>query len=256
MRNIFTICQRELRSYFASPVAYGVMAFFAFLAGIFFFAIVTAFVRYSLTSQMGRGAPPLDVNEIVIRQFLMNIAVINIFLLPMLTMRLFAEEKRSGTIELLATSPIRDIEIILGKWLAAVLLYALLLAISMLDVALLFAFGHPDIRPILVGYLGLLLQGGALIAIGTFISALTKNQIIAGVGTFATALVLWIIEWLTTSQTGVWAKIVGYLSIVQHFEPSFSKGVLDTKDIVFYVSMIVLGLFLTSRALESLRWRA
>lgn len=254
MRNIITICQRELRSYFASPVAYGVMAFFAFLAGIFFFAIVQAFVRYSIQAQMGRPMP-LDVNEMVIRQFLMNIAVINIFLLPMLTMRLFAEEKRSGTIELLATSPVRDIEIIIGKWLAAVLLYALLLAISLIDVALLFAYGHPDIRPVLVGYLGLLLQGSALIALGTFISSLTKNQIIAGVGAFATALVLWIIEWLTNSETGVWAKVVGYLSIVQHFEPSFSKGVLDTKDIVFYISMIVLGLFLTSRSLESLRWR-
>lgn len=257
MRNVLTICQRELKSYFASPIAYGVMAFFAFLAGIFFFAIVQGFVRYSMQAQMmGRGTPPLDVNEIVIRQFLLNIAVINIFLLPMLTMRLFAEEKRSGTIELLATSPVRDSEIILGKWLSAMALYALLLVISLLDISLLFAFGKPDLRPVLVGYLGLLLQGGALLAIGTFISSLTRNQIIAGVGTFAVALVLWIIEWLTTSETGVIAKVIGYLSIVQHFEPSFSKGVLDTKDIVFYLSLIVLGLFLTSRSLESLRWRA
>jgi ABC-2 type transport system permease protein len=170
-------------------------------------------------------------------------------------MRLFAEEKRSGTIELLATSPVRDIEVILGKWLAALVLYASALAISALSVATLYMYGKHDQAPILTGYLGLLLQGGSLLAIGTFISTTTKNQIIAAFATFAVCLMLWVLDWVSTFETAAWAKVVAYLSVITHFDP-FAKGVLDTKDIIFYLSMIFFGLFLTARSMESLRWRA
>jgi len=203
---------------------------------------------------MGRGAP-MDVNEYVIRPLLTNASVIGLFLIPMITMRLYAEEKRSGTIELLMTSPVRDLEIVLGKWLAALVMYASILAVSGINIAVLYAFGRPDLKPIVVGFLGLLLQGGCLLAIGTFISTLTKNQIIAGGATFAVCLMLWVLDWVSAYDQSAWAKIVSYLSVVTHFEP-FSKGVVDTKDIIFYLSMIFFGLFLTTRSMESLRWRA
>jgi ABC-2 type transport system permease protein len=244
-----------MKSYFVSPIAYGLMAFFAAISGYFFYIATAIFVSRGMEMQMmGRGMP-MDLNEWVIRPLLMNISVIGLFLIPMISMRLFAEEKRSGTIELLATSPVRDIEIILGKWTAALLMYACILGISALNVCLLFLYGNPDWKPVLVGYLGLLLQGGCLLAIGTFISTTTRNQIVAGVATFAVCLLLWVLDWVSAYETANWAKVVSYLSVVTHFEP-FAKGVLDTKHAVFYVSMIFLGLFMTSRSLESLRWRS
>src|SRR5947208_14037979 len=153
MRNVITIYQKEIKSYFASPIAYGLMAFFALLAGYFFYIYIAMFVARSMESQMFGRPQPMDLNEWIVRPILMNISVIGLFLIPMITMRLFAEEKRSGTIELLVTSPIQDLEIILGKWLAAVTLYAAILGLSALNLAMLFMYGKPDWRPLLVGYL-------------------------------------------------------------------------------------------------------
>lgn len=255
MSNVLTIFRKELNSYFNSPIAYLVMAFFGLISGYFFYVYVAMFVSRGMESQMmGRGMP-MDVNEWVIRPLLSNVSVVGLFMIPMITMRLFAEEKRSGTIELLATSPVRDIEVILGKWLAAVTLYASVLAISALSVATLFLYGKPDLAPIVTGYLGLLLQGGALLAIGTFISTTTKNQIIAAFATFAVSLLLWVLDWVSSFETAAWAKVIAYMSVITHLDP-FAKGVLDSKDIIFYVSVIFLGLFLTARSMESLRWRA
>lgn len=255
MNNIWVICKKELNSYFVSPIAYGLMAFFALVAGFFFYSAMAIFVQRSMESQMmGRGFP-MSVNEWVIRPVLSNVSVIGLFLIPMITMRLFAEEKRTGTYELLATSPVRDYEIILGKWIAALMMYACILAVSLVDIFILFAYGQPDWKPMLVGYLGLLLQGGCLLAIGTLISNTTRSQIVAGVATFAICLLLWVLDWVSAFETAAWAKVVSYLSVLTHFEP-FSKGVIDSKDVIFYVSMIFLGLFLTARVMESERWRA
>jgi len=255
VKNILIICKKELKSYFASPIAYLLMAIFAVIFGFFFYSATAIFVVRGMESQMmGRGMP-MDVNEWVIRPLLMNASVVGLFLIPMITMRLFAEEKRSGTIELLMTSPVRDSEIILGKWLAALIMYMCVLAISAINIGILFMYGKPDWKPILMGYLGLLLQGGCLLAIGSFISTTTRNQIIAGGATFAVCLLLWVLDWVSAYEQAAWAKVISYLSVVTHFEP-FSKGVLDTKDVVFYVSMIFFGLFLTARSMESLRWRA
>jgi ABC-2 type transport system permease protein len=255
MKNIWIICRKELKGYFASPIAYGLMALFGLIAGYFFYVSVAIFVTRGMESQMTGRSFPMDVNEWVVRLVLMNVSVIGLFVIPMITMRLFAEEKRSGTIELLMTSPVRDSEIIFGKWLAAMIMYACVVGMSALQMSLLFLYGKPDWKPMLVGYLGLLLQGGCLLAVGTFISTLTRNQIIAGTATFAICLLLWVFEWVSAYETAAWAKVLSYLSVVTHFEP-FAKGVLDTKDVVFYASMIFLGLFLTARAMESLRWRA
>jgi ABC-2 type transport system permease protein len=255
MKNILLICQKELKSYFASPIAYAVMAIFGLIFGWVFFNASRDFIRFSFQSQMMGGGGSTNVNDQIIRPLLGFAGTIMLFLVPMITMRLFAEEKRTGTIELLLTSPIKDIEIILGKWLGAVLLYLCVLLMSMVNIALLFAWGKPDLKPVLVAYLGLLLQGAALLAIGALISTMTRNQIIAGIATFFVALLLWMLSWFTAYDSSAMAQVVNYLSIVTHFE-NFGKGVLDSKDVVFYLSMIFFSLFLTSRSLESLRWRS
>jgi len=253
--NILIICRKEMKSYFASPIAYLLMAIFGVIFGFFFYSATAFFVMRGMEMQMmGRGMP-MDVNEYVIRPLLSNASVIGLFLIPMVTMRLFAEEKRQGTMELLMTSPVRDVEVILGKFLAALGMYGCVLGMAAINLAILFIWGRPDWKPILAGLLGLLLQGASLLAVGSFISTTTRNQIIAGGATFATCLLLWVLDWVSAYETAGWAKVVSYMSIVQHFEP-FSKGVIDTKDVVFFVCLTFFGLFLTARSLESLRWRA
>jgi ABC-2 type transport system permease protein len=253
--NTFTIARKEIESYFRSPIAYGVMGFFALIAGYFFYASVRFFVARGMEMAMMGQSQPMDLNEYIVRPLLSNISVIALFLIPMITMRLFAEEKRSGTIELLLTSPLRDWEILLGKFLGAMALYSAMLGISFLSMLILFAYGKPDWRPLLVGYLGLLLQGAALLAIGTFISNCTKNQIVAGVAGFAVCLMLWILNWVSEFGTTIPERVLSYIAVTSHFE-SFAKGVLDLKDIVYYLSVIFVGLFLTARSMEALRWRA
>jgi len=255
MRNVWVILRKELRSYFVSPVAYLLLAMFAVIFGFFFWNILGFFVREGMESMMRGQTSPMNLNERVIRPLLSNISVVGLFLIPLITMRLFAEEKRTGTIELLATSPITDLQVILGKWMAAMILYGGMLLLGALNFVFLFRYGHPDWKPLAIGYLGLLLQAGALLALGTFISTLTKNQIIAGAVTFALSLLLYILEWVTGFDTSTSARVISYMSIITHFE-SFSKGLLDSKDAIFYVSLIFLGLFLTSRSMESLRWRS
>lgn len=255
MSNALAILRKELNSYFRSPIAYGVMFFFALIAGYFFYVAVVYFVQYSIQASMSGQSAPMSVNDSVVRPLLGNFSVVGLFVIPMIAMRLFAEEKRTGTIELLATSPVRDWEIIAGKWLAAMALYAATLAITLISMATLFIYGQPDWRPLLVGYLGLLLQGGTLLAVCAFISTTTKNQIIAGVGGFGVCLLLWVLGWMSSFQDSAAGKVVSYFSIVEHFD-SFSKGVLDSKDIVYYLSAIFIGLFLTARSLEAFRWRS
>jgi ABC-2 type transport system permease protein len=251
--NIFLICKKELKSYFASPIAYILKAFFGQVFGWAIYNATRDMARFSIQAQM--SGQPISVNEMVIRPLLGFASTIALFLIPMITMRTFAEEKSRGTIELLLTSPVNDVQIIVGKWLGAMLLYLCVLGMAILNLALIFAWGKPDIKPVLVGMLGLLLQGGALLGIGIFISTTTKNQIIAGGVTFFVCLLLWLLSWFTAYDTSATAQVVNYLSIVTHFE-NFNRGVLELKDVVFYLSMIFFSLFLTSRAMESLRWRA
>jgi ABC-2 type transport system permease protein len=255
MRNVLIICRKELRSYFVSPIAYILLAIFAFVMGFFFWNVLGYFVYLGIESQMRGQMYPMNVNEQVIRPLLSNMSVVGLFLIPLITMRLFAEEKRTGTIELLTTSPVTDLQVILGKWLAAVVMYGCMMLLSALNFAFVFKYGNPDWKPFAIAYLGLLLQAAALLAIGTFISTLTKNQIIAGAVTFAVCLLLWILEWVSGYETATWAQVLSYISVVTHYE-SFAKGVLDLKDAVYYVTLTFLGLFFTARSLESLRWRS
>jgi len=255
VKNIWLIYCKELRSYFSSPIAYVVMFLYAFIFGYFFYNAVDYFQRLAMRAQAMGQAFPMNINEIIMRPLLMNASVVGLFLIPMICMRLFAEEKRSGTIELLMTSPVRDIEVILGKWLAALALYAVILVVSAVNFTFLFVYGKPDWKPLLVGFLGLLLQGGALLAIGIFLSTLTRNQIIAGAASFCVFLLLWVLSWGSDFDSSTLSKVRGYLSVVTHLEP-FAKGLIDLKDVVYFLSAIFLGLFLTARSTESLRWRA
>ena len=255
MRNMWIICRKELRSYFVSPVAYLLLTMFAVIFGFFFWNSLGYFIFMGMEAQLRDEPTPMNVNEQIIRPLLANLSVVGLFFIPIITMRLFAEEKRTGTIELLATSPVRDGEIILGKWLAAVLLYLSMMLFSGLSFVYLFRYGNPDWKPLLIGYLGLLLQAGALLAVGTFISTLTRNQIIAGAATFGVCLLLWVLEWVSGFETATWARVLAYFSVIAHFE-SFAKGLIDTKDVIFYLSMTLLALFFTARSMESMRWRS
>ena len=255
MRNAWIICRKELRSYFVSPIAYAVIGLFALIFGFVFFIATRDFVNFSFRAQLMGGGGPSNVNDQIIRPLLGFAGTIGLFLIPLITMRLVAEEKRSGTIELLLTSPVHDLSIVLGKWMGAMILYLCALAVAGLNIALLFAWGKPDWRPVLVAYLGLILQAGCLLAIGTLVSTLTSNQIIAGGATFFVCLLLWMLNWYTAFDSSTSARVINYVSILTHME-NFSKGVLDLKDAVFYVTFIFFGLFLTLRQIESLRWRA
>jgi ABC-2 type transport system permease protein len=255
MRNIWIICRKELRSYFVSPIAYILLALFAIVFGFFFWNAVGIFVYEGIESQMRGGMFPMNLNEQLIRPLISNIAVIGLFLIPLISMRLFAEEKRMGTFELLATSPVRDFEMILGKWLAAMLLYGGMLLLTAVNFIWLFRYGNPDWKPLALAYLGLFLQAGVMLAIGIFISSLTRNQIIAGSVTFVVCLLLWVIGWVNEYDSTSVARVMAYLSVPTHFE-SFAKGLLSLKDAVFFVTAIFLGLFLTARSIESLRWRS
>jgi ABC-2 type transport system permease protein len=255
MRNIWIICRKELRSYFASPIAYILLTIFAVIFGFFFWNVLAIFVIEGMESQTRGQMSPMNINEQVVRPLLQNVSVIGLFFIPLITMRLFAEEKRTGTIELLVTSPVRDIEIVIGKWLAAMALYGCLLLFTAVNFAFLVRYGNPDWKPLAVGYLGLLLLAGGLLAIGTFISTLTKNQIVAGAVTFGVCLLLWVLEWVSGYDSSTWAHVLSYISVVTHFD-SFGRGVIDSKDTIFYATVIFLGLFFTVRSVESLRWRS
>ena len=257
MRNVWIICRKELRSYFVSPIAYLLLAMFAVIFGFFFWSIVQSFVLYGMEMQMRGQMMPMNINEEMIRPLLGNAGVVGLFLIPLITMRLFAEEKRNGTIELLATSPIQDFEMVLGKWLASLILYSGMLLLTALNLFWLFKYGNPDWKPLAIGYLGLLLQAGGLLAIGLFISTLTRNQIVAGGATFGVSLLLWVAGWVGGNgfDASTSSKVFSYLSLVTHYE-SFSKGLLASRDAVFYLTLIFFGLFLTVRSVESLRWRS
>jgi ABC-2 type transport system permease protein len=253
MRNIAAIAEREVNAYFASPIAFVLIGFFALLFGWFFYVPLAFFIQQS--SQMGMNpTQSLNINQMLVGPTLMNTTVIMLFLFPLITMRTYAEEKRSGTIELLLTSPITDVQIIIGKFLGAMLLYAAMLAVTLIHMAILFIFGDPEWKPIATGYLGLLLMGGCFLSLGLFISSLTKNQIVAAMATFAVFLMLWVINWISTFVGPTTQTVLQYLSLTEHFD-DFAKGIIDTKHVIYYLSFMAFGLFLTAKSVDSERWR-
>lgn len=251
----WAVFKKEIRLYFGSPIAYAVFTIFAVVAGWFFYSVFGWYVLVSMQAAMNpMMARDLSVTEGVLRPLFQNISVIMLLMMPILTMRLFAEEKKSGTIELLLTFPVRDGEVLVGKYLAALGIFAGMLSLT-LAYPVIIAWATPlEWGPLVTGYLGLLLQGTAFIAIGIFISSLTENQIVAAVATFGTLLIFWVISWASDSAGGVLGRVLSHLSITEHFD-SFAKGVIDTKDVIYYLNVTILSLFLTLRSLESKRWR-
>jgi ABC-2 type transport system permease protein len=255
MQNILAIWQRELRAYFVSPIAYVVLTVFLFLCGIFFYSMLNYAVQASMMQGQMGASQPMDVPGMVSRSFFGTTSVVLLFMIPMLTMGLFAEEKRRGTIELLLTTPVGNFQAMMGKYLASLTFLVIMLAGSGLTISSLFIYGDPEWKPILSGYLGLLLYGAALLSVGLFISTLTGNQIVAVVLTFGVILVLWLVDAFSGSAIGVTRDVLSYLSVIGHLD-DFIKGVIDTSHIIFYVTFAFVGLFLTYRSLESMRWKS
>ena len=252
---IWPIFKKEMRLYFTSPVAYVVVAIFALIAGYFFYSIFAFFTLASMQSMMNPAmARELNVTDSVMRPLFSNISVILLLLMPLVTMRQFAEERRSGTIELLLTYPVRDGAVLAAKYLAALALYGLMLVLTLLYPGIVVAFARLEWGPVATGYVGLLLMGSTFIAVGLFASSLTENQIVASITTFGILLILWIIGWSADYAGGAWGKVLQHLSILEHND-NFAKGVLDTKDVLYYANFIALALFLTLRSLEARRWK-
>ena len=255
MTNVWTITKKELRTYFTSPIAYVVFTVFLVLVGFFFYSIVSWFNSMSLQmSQNPQYYSQLNINRQVFTPLFHNMSIILLLMLPLLTMRLFSEEKKIGTEELLYTSPISVAQIILGKFIASLLVLLGMLGLTLVFVLLTFLFGNPEIMPLLTGYLGLFLMGAAFISLGIFFSALTENQIVSAILTFGSLLLFWIINWASASASGFLKDVLNYVSILQHFD-NLTQGILDTTDVVYYLSFAFFGLFITHAAIQSRRWR-
>ncbi len=258
MRNFYLIFKKELRSYFLSPVAYVVICIFLVLAGYFFYNILATFSMLSFEATqnplMAKQYNLLNITESVVRPLFGNISIIMLLMMPMLTMRLLAEEKKSGTIELLSTYPVKDLEIITGKFFAAVAIFAVMLALTIPCFILLSILGSPELGVIVSGYVGLLLMGAAFIALGLWTSSLTENQIIAAAFSFGALLVFWMMGFSVNFAGPRLGSILSYISFLPHLY-NFAKGVVDTEDLVYYFNFSIFCLFLTMRTLESKRWR-
>jgi len=250
------IWQREMKSYFVSPIAYVVLTVFLFLSGLIFFGNLTEVYQYTMSmAQTGQGTQPIDVPGYVTQSLFRTMTVILLFVLPMMTMALFSEEKKRGTIELLLTTPVGNFQALMGKYLASLTFLLILFAASAITLSPLFIYSRPDWGPILSGFLGLLLYGAALLALGVFISTLTENQIVSVIIAFGASLVLWFVSVFAASATGVAKEVINYLSVISHLD-DFIKGVIDTSHVIYYVTFAFVGLFLAYRSLESMRWKA
>ena len=280
MRNILAIAWREIRSYFTSPLAYVIIGIFLALSGYIFWAHLVRFSELCLRF----GSNPyflnqLNVNDMVIRPLFGSLGIIFLFMIPAVSMRLLAEERKTGTAELLFTSPVTTAQVVLGKYLGAAFLLLAMIGVTLsYPVLIMTSNASPDMKPTLVGYLGVFLMGLSFLGVGLLISSMTENQIIAGVGAFGVSLGLWILPWIAESATvtlaslmnsvtfGLWEKLhlglggptlgdlLNKMSFVDHLK-DFQKGLLDTEHVVFYLSVVFLSLFLTQRVVDSQRWR-
>jgi ABC-2 type transport system permease protein len=255
MKKIWTIASKDFRAYFTSPIAYIVIAGFLLIMGWMFFFNLSQFNLQSLQyKQFGMGQKGMSITEGIIRPLYGNMNVIFLFLVPFITMRLFAEERKQQTIQLLMTSPITLTEMVLGKFLSAFLLVATMLALTIVYPVILWIFGNPDKGPIITSYMGTLMLSSCYVAMGVLFSSMTENQIVAGALTFAAGLFFWLINWASQAAGPVASDILDYLSLIQHYN-NFSQGIIETSDIFFYLSFIGISLFLSHRVLDSYRWR-
>lgn len=235
MKNIWTIAMKDLKGYFISPIAYVVLTLFLIIAGYFFSVILFISKEASIVPSS------------------YNIVVTFLFLIPLICMKLFAEEKKSGTLEVLLTKPVRDTEVVLGKFLAAAFMLIIMLVLTGSYVGILANFGEVEVGPTITVYLGLFLIGLSFVSLGVFASSITKNQIIAAVLGFVFLLLMWLIN-SAASYIGSGGGILDYIALSTHFE-DFGRGVIDLRDVVFYLSFIVFFLFLSVKSIEVRKWR-
>ena len=256
MNKIAALYRRELSYYFQSPVAYAVTTLFLLLSGYFFYNLLGYFNLESMRAmQSPMQAGLLSLTSSVLAPLFGNMSSVLLLMLPLLTMRLFSEERRSGSAELLFTYPVSDTQVILGKFLAAVTVHGVMLAMTLPFMALLYHFANPETGPILSGYLGLFLMGVAFVAMGLFFSALSESQLVAGAMTFGCALLFLVIGWMTPFVSGATAAVLAQLSMVKHLD-GMARGVIDSNDLVFYLNLTVFFLFMCARVLDSARWRS
>lgn len=257
LTGVLTIFKRELRSYFTSPVAYAVIAGFLTLSGWLFFSLVGNFIRLR-SMMMATGQVhsniPLNLNVFVLTPFFLNLSFLLMFIVPLITMRLFAEERRDGTDELILTSPIEVGQLVAGKFLSAMGFVFIVLFMTLIYPTVLFIFGNPETGPLLSGYLGLILLSSSYISIGMFTSTLTKNQIIASSSCFLILILSYVIAWPAQTMEGRLRDVLYYLSLREHYI-RMAEGLMDTRDIVYFMSIIVIGILLTVKSVESWRWR-
>jgi len=258
VRNALTIAGKELRSYFVSPIAYVVLTGFLLLGGWFFFNLLSRFQFllgiYSAMRNNPEAQLRLNLNDFVIAPLLHNLSVVLVILVPVITMRSFAEEKRSGTYELLMTSPLSITEVVAGKFLGAFVFLLIMIGLTGVYPLILLLFGNPELGVIAAGYVGLLLIATAFVSVGLLTSSFTENQIIAAVSCLVLLLLLYVISWPAETAGPLLGGVLKYLSLTEHFG-EMVKGVIDTKDLVYFFSVILLALFLTQRSVESVRWR-
>ncbi len=262
MKRLLAITGRDVQGAFSSPIAYVVMAAFAIVSGIMFIIFLSFYqsMAQQLLSQPMGATPEMlaqaNVVEMVLNPLFGNASVIFLLMIPALTMRLFSEERKSGTDELLMTAPVTVAQVVIGKYLAGLVLILALMATTAIPVFSLFLFGNLPVRAVLASFLGLFLLGATFVSVGLLASALTENQVVAAVLSFAFLLSFFIIGWAgeQIGEASKVGKVLSYLSITDHFD-DFTKGVIDTSHLIYYVSFTFLALFLTSRIVESRRWR-
>ncbi len=259
MRNFYAIYRKEMGHYFVSPIAYVFIGIFLLLSAYFFNVFLQVVSQQAMQMElqgMQFGMPQqVDVPSEVMRAFFGLLSTLILFFTPILTMGIFAEERKRGTMELLMTSPISEAQIVLGKFFASLTLYAIMLLPTASYLAFIFLRSEPTPpwRMLLAGYAGIMLLGGSLLALGEFISSLTENQLIAAVLTFAAFLLLWVLDFGRNASGGV-GSVLQYLSVIRHYD-DFTKGIVDTSSLIYYASLIVFFVFLTVRSIDSMRWR-
>ena len=254
IRNIWTVARKDFKTYFTSPIAYIVIAGFLLIMGWMFFFNLSHFNAQNMQYQqfnMGKG---VSITDGIIRPLYGNMNVIFLLLVPFITMRLFAEEKKLHTIELLMTSPISLMDMILGKFVSSFLLIFIMLALTLIYPAILFIAGNPELGTVITSYIGTLLLACCYLSLGLLFSSLTENQIVAGALTFAAGLFFWLVSWASQSAGSVWGDVLTYLSLISHYN-NFGQGLINTSDVCYFLSFIGFGLFLTHRVLDSYRWR-
>lgn len=248
MRNVWIIAQRDLGAMFVQPIAYVFAIMLTLITGLIFAFIIGS---YTLGQQFGQAGPPPTVGDI-----LLTFSFLLIFAVPAITMRLLSEEQRSGTIELLMTLPVRDGEVVAGKFLAAFIYLLAIVALTLIYPIILIRFGNPDIGPVLTSYLGIILWGAGLIGVGVLASALTENQIVAFMTAFGINLFLYLSDALArfVDVNPTINTLFTELSFRAHLD-NFMFGLLTATDILYYLAVTAVTLFAAARILESRRWR-